>query len=221
MPFLAPTPPGHPGHPGLVTFSRRKPSQERKSGASCCCVTAAKPLQLLTAQDITAVIHRHRIHIPWLLSITHICSGCTGQGAGVLQDQRDAPFGGRGGWRWVGGIVPQYSDASGIYDASNQIEWRAAVSFVFYLPKEPQSGSSLRLVLFLFLALILCSDKFFCVLLASCAPPSPSPIGIKNCAKLSAFCTFSSLIINGCCSLTWGTNEEGAGAGAGRRGGGS
>lgn len=30
-------------------------------------------------------------------------------------------------------VAPQYSDASGIYDASNQIEWRVAVSFAFYL----------------------------------------------------------------------------------------
>jgi len=60
----------------------------------------------------------------------------------------------------MGVIVPQYSDASGIYDASNQIEWRAAVSFAFYLPKEP--AASIRL-----LAVI----NFF----AFSKPPVPAP----------------------------------------------
>lgn len=170
-----------------------KPS--RKSGASCC-VTAAKPLQLLTAQDITAVIHRHRIHIPRLLSITHICG--MGPFTAPCRDSGGSLKSGAGD---MGVIVPQYSDASGIYDASNQIEWRAAVSFAFYLPKEPGSQHPAS-----------CSDKFF----AFCNPqplsptqtPRPTHRGIKNCAKLSAFCTFSSLIISGWCSLTQGAKKK-------------
>jgi len=100
----------------------------------------------------------------------------------------------------MGVIVPQYSDASGIYDASNQIEWRAAVSFAFYLPKEP--AASIRL-----LAVI----NFFAFSKPQSQPPTTNPcptVGIKNCAKLSAFCTFSSLIINGCCSLTLGEKKS-------------
>jgi len=68
-------------------------------------------------------------------------------------------------------VAPQYSDASGIYDASNQIEWRVAVSFRLLFAQTEDDAFCLQCAL-------TCSDKFmhFFMLLPAPLLPYSTPL---------------------------------------------